>query len=104
MLADHFGVPYEDRDDYGRNAQGETFLNHMKKYLPLGTYPLKKGQIVVIRDDFLPCHTGFIDVRGGKTFILHSSIGGRGVIEDNWSREFQSRLRCVLEFPGVEED
>jgi hypothetical protein len=110
LVGDHFDVPYTDYPHtYSREPQGEKFLDHLKKYLVIGEQKLKTGQVVVLRDGRLPCHVGFIEMRGKEPWLIHCSIGGRGVIEEKFDApgpkgSWRTRMRILLEFPGVEDD
>lgn len=102
-VADAFGVPYEDIDGYSRNPDGR-FVEHVMKFM---TYrqpqTLAKGCAVILRDAHQPCHIGFITERHDRPYLLHASAPKRRVVEEEWDSFWESKFRCALDFPGVED-
>ena len=104
-VADRFGVVYQDLQGYGRQPDGR-FAAQVMRFLPLRQpQEIAHGSVVVLRDGPLPCHIGIIEITGGAPYLIHSSLGARPprVVREEWTSRWQSRLRCVLDFPGVED-
>lgn len=102
-IGDAFDIPYEDIDGYSRNPDGR-FVNHVKQFMiyrePQVVAP---GSAVVLRDQHQPCHIGIITEKHDRLYLLHASLAKRAVVEEEWDRFWASKLRCVLDFPGVED-
>lgn len=102
-VGQHFSVPYQDIDGYSRSPDGR-FVDHVRKFM-LYRQPQKviKGAAVILRDDHQPCHIGIITEKYGHNYLIHASLAKRKVVEEEWEGYWKLRLRCVLDFPGVEE-
>lgn len=102
-VGDHFGIPYEDIDGYSRNPDGR-FVAHLKKYLTFRVpQKVAEGSVVILRDAHHPCHVGIITVKHDQFYLLHASAQKRAVVEEEWNQVWSTRLRCVMDFPGVED-
>lgn len=103
LVGDAFTIPYEDIEGYSRNPDGR-FVDHVKKFLiyrdPQVVAP---GSVVILRDQHQPCHIGFISEKYDRFYLLHASLAKRAVVEEEWDGYWSTRLRCVLDFPGVED-
>lgn len=96
-----FGIEYEDRQGYSRNPDG-TFVDHILRYMVYrNPQTIEKGCVVVLRDHINPCHVGIITERYGRFYLLHSSVGKKRVVEEEWTEQWRSRVRCYLDYPGV---
>lgn len=99
-----FGLPFKDaKENYRRQPEGEKFVDLIRKQTVLTEPPLKPGMIVVLRESTLPCHVGIIAERHGHLRLIHSTAERGKVWEEDWNRHWQSRYRCALDFPGVED-
>ena len=104
IVCDAFGETYIDDTGYGRLPDGERFVEHFKAQFNLVDGPLKPGMIVLLRDGPLPCHCGFIARdQFGRLTLIHSSVMGRGVVEEVWDKHWQTAFRCALDFKGIED-
>lgn len=102
-VGDKFEIPYEDIDGYSRNPDGR-FVEHILKFMTYrNPQVLEPGCAVVIRDAHQPCHIGIIGLKYGRQTLIHASIAKRKVVEEEWDAYWQSRFRCALDFPGVED-
>jgi cell wall-associated NlpC family hydrolase len=103
VVGDQFDIPYEDIDGYSRSPDGR-FVDHVRKFMiyrdPQVVAP---GCAVILRDSHQPCHIGIITEKFGKPWLLHASLQKRKVVEEEWDSYWQSRFRCALDFPGVED-
>lgn len=103
VTGDHFGVPYEDISGYSRSPDGR-FVDHVKKFMvyrsPQTAVP---GCAVVLRDAHQPCHIGIIAEKYGALYLIHASLARRKVVEEEWNGFWIPRVRCYLDFPGVED-
>ena len=104
IVCDAFGEAYVDDQGYGRIPDGSKFVEHLKAQFAPASGPLRKGQIVVLRDGPLPCHCGILgEDRYGRLTLIHSTVMRRGVVEEPWDAHWQRTFRCALEFKGIED-
>ncbi|UTC29068.1 endopeptidase [Brevundimonas phage vB_BpoS-Marchewka] len=98
-----FDVPYEDIEGYSRNPDGR-FVDHVKRFMIYrDPQVIAPGAAVILRDQHQPCHIGIITEKYDRPYLLHASLSKRSVIEEEWDGYWSTRLRCVLDFPGVED-
>lgn len=99
-----FDVPHKDAPgNYRRTPEGWKFVDHLKAQFDAAPPEWKPGRIVVLHQDGQPCHTGILGERHGRLTLIHSTAERGCVYEEIWSREWQSRFICALDFPGVED-
>lgn len=102
-IGDAFGVEYQDIDGYSRNPDGR-FVDHVMRFM---TYrepqTLAPGCVVVLRDQHQACHIGLIVEKYDRFYLLHASLAKRAVVEEEWDQYWQSKFRCALDYPGVED-
>ena len=103
LTAKDFDMDVEDMTGYGRQAQGEAFVNQLKKHLVVCEQKPKSGRVAVFRDENFPCHCGFIVERKNQFYLLHSSAHRRKVVEEVWTRDWSTKLRLFMDFPEVED-
>lgn len=104
LVAEEVGHEVTDEQGYSRLPDKERFVDHLKAQFQLvRPKPLKPGMIVVLRDGILPCHTGILGELHGRLSLIHASAARRMVVEETWDRHWQSRFRCALDVPGVED-
>jgi hypothetical protein len=103
VLLKHFELPCVDIDGYSRFPQGQLFVDHLRNQFDLGRPPLNKGQIVVLRDVTRPCHVGLLGERYGRLSLIHASAEHMCCFEEDWTPLWATKLRMILEFPGVED-
>lgn len=102
-VADAFDIPYEDVEGYSRNPDGR-FVDHVMKFMTFREpQVVAPGCAVVLRDKHQPCHIGIITERNDHLYLLHASLAKRAVVEEEWNSTWTTKLRCVLDFPGVED-
>lgn len=103
VVGDSFGIEYEDIEGYSRNPDGR-FVDHVMKFMDYREpQVVAPGCAVVLRDQHQPCHIGIITEKYGALYLLHASIAKRAVVEEEWDAYWANKLRCVLDFPGVED-
>lgn len=71
--AEHFELPYEDLQGYGRQPN-LAFLRQIRKYtIPVRPRTPIHGAIGIFNDSIMPCHTGIFAVDStGKVTVIHS--------------------------------
>lgn len=103
VVADRFEQPYTDLEAYSRLPNGDHLVEHLKNQLVLVRPPLKRGMVVVLRDNHLPCHVGILGERHGRLTLIHSTLERRRVVEEAWHGFWETQFRCALDYPGVED-
>lgn len=101
VIADDFGLPYEDPRDYSRFPDGR-MVPMLRRFLVLAQPPIRVGQLVALRDKHSPCHVGIIGFKDGQLSLIHASLPKHKVYEEHYA-PWHSMLRSVFEFPGVED-
>lgn len=102
-IMEHFDVPYTDVTGYSRNPDGK-FVEILKDHFVWREVQTPRhGCVVVLRDNFQPCHVGIIVEKWGKLYIIHSDALKRRVVEEEYDQFWKSKFRCVLDFPGIED-
>ncbi len=112
MVADHFGVPYQDAPP-GYSlwpAHDRQILRYFDRYLvplrmdePIGARWI--GSVGVVAGDQLPAHTGVFTWKRGMLHMVHARKDKGFVLEQPYSQSDRSEGRVIAryDFPGVED-
>ena len=105
-VGDALGVPYVDRNDYGRSPDAHKLMAHLYKYLHQAKIDGDKpGLLGVFRETIRPCHTGIfgLDAYGNIT-VIHARADIRKVVEEVFINGHNKlNLVNVLAMPGLED-
>lgn len=104
--AEHFNLPGEDLQGYGRQPSNEFFRQIKRFTTPVRPRVPVHGAIGIFNDSIMPCHTGIFAVDSeGKVTVIHSeSWPKRRVHEQGYADSSQSlrdRLVDIRLFKGV---
>lgn len=93
-----------DTADYDRRPDGVNFLlgfqTHMDRVRP-GTE--RGGDVVVMRDDRLPCHCGILVPFRGSTYLVHAAAKRKKVVVEPFIDKLITRRIAVFRYRGLED-
>lgn len=107
VVADAFGVAYEDSPDYSNWPDPQRrILAELHRWLrPVPPYGFLTGYIGVFAEVRLPGHIGFLTWKHGCQHVLHARIRD-GVTEEPWRSDPTApgmRLVSLFAFNGIED-
>ena len=94
-----------DKTNYSRRSHGPQFLNVFRESLiEKNNNLLLPGDVVVLREDIYPCHSGIIGYKYDRLTLIHSIAEHRKVIEEDLEQNGRHKhIIATFEFPGTEE-
>lgn len=94
-----------DKTNYGRRSHGPQFLNVFRECLiEKKNNLLVPGDIIVMREDIYPCHSGIIGYKHDRPTIIHAHAEHRKVIEEDLEQSDRRKIIvATFEYPGTEE-
>ena len=102
MVARELGLSEFDTHAYERSPDGVEFMAGFKEqmdYVRPGRD--QQGDVIVLRDQVLPCHCGiFVEYRGVR-HVVHAAARHRRVIVQPFVGEFVSNRIAVFSYRGL---
>ena len=97
------GQPMEDVPfNYRRRPNGHDFTRYFfDTFDRVSPESVMDGDVVLMRDDVLPCHCGFATTFQGRRGIIHASAKHRRVVEHSWGEDVDRLLTHTFRFRGV---
>jgi len=107
VVADHFGVHYEDMPDYSNQPHPRRLvLTHLRKFLkPMPITGNLIGCVGIFAMVRLPAHIGFFSWKENRQHVVHVRMDC-GVAEEPFSHDVVKspmRIIDVLAFPELED-
>jgi len=103
-LAHELGLSDFDTHAYNRSPDGVNFLSGFKSHMdrvPPGDE--KPGDVVVLRDQTLPCHCGILVWFRNTFYLVHAAAKSRKVVMDLFDGDLKSRKIAIFRYRGLEE-
>lgn len=91
-----------DTADYDRRPDGVNFLagfrEHMDRVSPGAE---QGGDVVVLRDDRLPCHCGLLVPFRNSAYLVHASAKRRKVVMEPFMGDLMARRIAIFQYKGL---
>jgi cell wall-associated NlpC family hydrolase len=101
MVAQSFGLPVDDRTDYGRDPSDLQMIAILRKQIVFVPPSANRvGTVGIFRQVRVPCHIGILAMRNGYFSVIHAR-SGLGVVTEEHIRLSGGQLVETGAFPGL---
>lgn len=99
VVANELGLSDFDTHAYGRSPDGVHFLEGFREQMdrvPAGEE--RAGDVVVLRDQTLPCHCGILVDFRGHVYLIHAAARRKKVVLELFEGDLKARKIAIFRY------